>query len=181
MPRIYTRTGDRGSTGLLGGGRRAKDDPLIEAVGCIDELNSSIGSALVHIREELLATVLHRVQSELFALGAELSAGGRQIRGMPAVRKVMVERLEREIDGFSGRLPEQTSFILPGGGQAGAALHHARTVCRRAERRVVSISGEEGFNPEILAYLNRLGDFLHVAARYANMTDGIGEQAPAYE
>ncbi len=181
MPKIYTRTGDRGTTGLLGGSRVSKDDPVIEAVGSVDELNSCIGLGLIHVREELLATILRRVQSELFALGAELSSEGRKIQGMPHVTAVMVERLEREIDGMSQKLPEQKSFILPGGSKSGAALHLARSVARRTERRIVSISGREGFNGHILSYVNRLCDFLHVAARYANYTEGIAEHAPVYE
>lgn len=181
MPRIYTRGGDKGSTGSLGGERVAKDSPVIEAVGSIDELNSAIGLALVHVSEELLATILRRIQSELFSLGAELSAGGKEIKGIPEVKQVMIERLEREIDGMTAVMPEQKTFILPGGGSAGAALHFARSVGRRAERRVVAISGTEGFNPLILAYVNRLGDFLHVAARYANHREGVGEQPPVYE
>ncbi len=181
MPRIYTRTGDRGKTGLLGGERVGKDDPLIEAVGSIDELNCSIGVALVHLKDELLSTILRRVQSELFALGAEISANGRDIQGIPAVRQVMVERLEREIDGMTQKTPEQKAFVLPGGSQAGAALHLARAVARRAERRVVHLSGREGFNPQVVAYMNRLGDFLHVAARFVNFSEGAVEHQPVYE
>lgn len=181
MPKIYTRTGDEGKTGLLTGGRVRKDDPVIEAVGAVDELNSSIGVAVSGLSDELLATILRRIQSELFALGAELSSTGRKVEGMPAVRNVMVERLEREIDGMTQKIPEQRTFILPGGCAAGAALHMARAVARRAERRIVSISGGREFNPVILAYINRLGDFLHVAARYTNAEEGVGEHPPVYE
>lgn len=181
MPKIYTRTGDQGKTGTLGGKRVGKDNPVIEAAGSVDELNSAIGVALVHIDDELLATILRRVQSELFSLGAELSAGGKMIPGLPSIKPVMVERLEREIDGMVQKTPEQRSFILPGGKDAGAALHLARSVARRAERRTVKLSGKSGFNPQILAYLNRLGDFLHVAARYVNFSEGVAEHKPAYE
>lgn len=181
MPRIYTRKGDGGETGLLGGGRLRKDDPLIEAVGTVDELNSAIGMAVTHVKEELLSTILRRIQSELFALGAELSSAGRKVQGTPGISAVMVERLEREIDGMSRQMPEQRTFILPGGSEAAARLHLARSVARRAERRVVHVSSAEGFNQRMLAYINRLGDFLHVAARYANFTDGQEERPPVYE
>ena len=181
MPRIYTRTGDEGKTGLLTGGRVRKDDTVIEAVGAVDELNSSIGVAASGLSDELLATILRRIQSELFALGAELSSQGKKVQGMPALKHVMVERLEREIDGMTQKIPEQKAFILPGGCAAGAALHMARSVARRAERRIVSVSGGKDFNPVILAYMNRLGDFLHVAARYANAEEGVSEHSPVYE
>ncbi|MBX8636390.1 MAG: cob(I)yrinic acid a,c-diamide adenosyltransferase [Thermoplasmata archaeon] len=180
MSKVYTRTGDTGKTSLITGERVAKTDPMVEALGSIDELNSVIGMAIPEIRDELLATILRRIQSELFALGADLNSSGKEIKNLPRVGSVMTERLEREIDGMLARIPEQRTFILPGGGRAGGLLHFARAVSRRAERRVVAASGKEGFNPEILRYLNRLADFLHVAARYANNADGKEEKAPVY-
>ncbi len=180
MPKIYTRAGDSGGTGLITGERVSKTDPIVEALGSIDELNSVIGLAIPEIRDELMATILRRIQSELFALGADLNSSGREIRGLPKVGSIMTERLEREIDGMVARIPEQRTFILPGGGKAGGLLHLARAVSRRAERRVVAASGKKGFNKEILRYMNRLADFLHVAARYANNADGNEERAPDY-
>ncbi len=181
MSKVYTRTGDTGKTSLITGERVEKTDPVVEALGAIDELNSVIGIAIPEIKDELLATILGRIQSELFALGADLNSTGKDIQGLPRVRSIMTERLEREIDGMVARMPEQRTFILPGGGRAGGTLHLARAVSRRAERRVVAASGKKGFNPEILRYLNRLADFLHVAARYANSTDGKQEKAPVYD
>ncbi|MBX8632424.1 MAG: cob(I)yrinic acid a,c-diamide adenosyltransferase [Thermoplasmata archaeon] len=180
MSRVYTRTGDRGETSLITGERVPKTDPIVEALGAVDELNSSIGMALAELGNELLSTILRRIQSELFALGADLNSTGKDIQGLPRVTPVMTERLEREIDGMLEMMPEQRTFILPGGGKAGASLHFARAVARRAERRVVAASGKSGFNPEILRYMNRLADFLHVAARYANHTGGNEESAPVY-
>lgn len=181
MPRIYTRTGDEGKTGLLSGKRVSKDDPLIEAVGSVDELNSFIGVAAVHITDELLSTILRRIQSELFVIGADMSSTGKKIESIPSIKKVMIERLEREIDGMTRQMPEQTSFILPGGGMAGADLYLARAVARRAERRMVKASSAGYSNPLALAYMNRLCDFLHVAARFINHREGVEEHAPDYE
>lgn len=181
MPRIYTRTGDEGKTGLLSGKRVSKSDPLIEAVGTLDELNSFIGVAAVNISDELLSTILRRIQSELFVIGADVSSTGKKIESLPTVKKVMIERLEREIDGMTRQMPEQSSFILPGGGEAGAALYLARAVARRSERRMVSASEAGYSNQTALAYLNRLCDFLHVAARYINFKAGVAEHAPEYE
>ena len=181
MAKIYTRTGDEGKTSLITGERVGKTDPVVEALGSIDELNSIIGIVIPELSDELLATILKRIQSELFALGADLNSTGKEIAGLPEVTGVMTERLEREIDGMQSRVPEQRTFILPGGGKAGSFLHFARAASRRAERRVVAASGKAGFNPEILKYLNRLADFLHVAARYANNIEGKTENAPIYQ
>ncbi|MEM3851723.1 MAG: cob(I)yrinic acid a,c-diamide adenosyltransferase [Methanomassiliicoccales archaeon] len=181
MPRIYTRTGDDGTTGLVTGKRVRKDDLIIRAIGSVDELNSAIGLARTAVTDGMLSTILKRIQSELFALGADIGSTGSEHLNLPRISKQMTERLEREIEGIGSRLPPQRSFILPGGTTGGAFLHLSRSVCRRAEREIVPLSSLPGFNKEILRYINRLGDLLHVAARYVNVNAGVEDDAPVYE
>jgi cob(I)alamin adenosyltransferase len=165
VARIYTRTGDQGSTGLFGGERVAKDSARIEALGAVDETNAAIGlaRALLNIEPDL-ERMLDRIQHLLFDLGADLASPG-QSRRVGAARTA---RLEADIDRLEAQLEPLKAFILPGGAPAAAALHLARTVCRRAERAVVAV-GEE---PEALIFLNRLSDLLFVAARWANRDRG---------
>ena len=173
LNRIYTRTGDAGSTRLATGATVSKSDRRVEAYGAVDETNACLGLARVHTRGTgELDAILARLQNELFDLGADLAtpaaadeAPGSRLRILGS----QVERLEREIDALNAELPELTSFILPGGGAAAAALHLARTVCRRAEREAVRLveAGEPVSDPA-MRYLNRLSDLLFVAARYAN-------------
>ena len=173
LNRIYTRTGDAGSTRLATGATVSKSDRRVEAYGAVDETNACLGLARVHTRGTgELDAILARLQNELFDLGADLAtpaaadeAPGSRLRILGS----QVERLEREIDALNAELPELTSFILPGGGAAAAALHLARTVCRRAEREAVRLieAGEPVSGPA-MRYLNRLSDLLFVAARYAN-------------
>ena len=120
MPRVYTRTGDKGETSLITGERVKKTDPVVEALGAVDELNSAIGISIEDVGDDLLSAILRRIQSELFTLGADLNSTGKNIPGIPHVKPVMTERLEREIDGMLARMPEQKTFILPGGGRGGA-------------------------------------------------------------
>lgn len=177
LNRIYTRTGDDGSTGLTGGERRAKHDLRIEALGAVDEANAAIGLARLHTAGGLDAS-LARVQNDLFDLGADLStppddtSGPDAAAGFEALRIVaaQVARLEADIDAFNARLAPLRSFVLPGGTPAAAALHLARTVCRRAERRAFALAGQEPgkVSPVLLHYLNRLSDLLFVLARVAN-------------
>jgi cob(I)alamin adenosyltransferase len=176
--KIYTKTGDDGTTGLFGGGRVAKDSLRIESYGTVDELNSVLGLAralgLGAGHDELVATV----QEQLFVLGADLATphGAMKNFPLPRVTPDDVVCLERAIDRLEETLPPLKSFILPGGSQAGAALHVGRTVCRRAERAVVMLAHEE---PEIgplpVQYLNRLSDLLFVLARAANHAVGVSE------
>lgn len=179
MTRIYTRTGDAGETGLIGGRRVAKDDVRVEAYGALDELNSAVGAARAFLhggtpsRADLDAA-FDQIQRDLFTLGAEIAAPGKEGEG-PRVGAADVEALERLIDRFDAALPELRVFILPGGAPAGALLHVARTVARRAERRVVTLSRNESLNPEVLRYLNRLADLLFVLARTVNARAGAGE------
>jgi len=182
MPGVFTRRGDDGTTGLITGTRVSKSDPMIRAIGSVDELNSFIGLAITEIEDGLIETIFTRVQSELFALGADLGATGTgTLKSISRINATMVSRIEREIEGIEAKLPEQRSFILPGGCRSAALLHVARSVCRRAEREIVAVSSINGFNKEILRYINRLGDLLHVAARYMNVSSGKEERAPVYE
>ncbi len=161
LTRIYTRTGDDGTTGLGDGNRIAKDHRRVEAYGTVDEANSAIGMVLaLSDVPEAVRECLTEVQHDLFDLGGELC-----IPGHVAIKAQFVERLEQALDGFNEKLPPLKDFILPGGGPAAAACHLARTVCRRAERRVWSLAHQEEVNPEGLRYLNRLSDLLFVIAR----------------
>lgn len=177
MPRItkvYTRTGDDGSTGLGGGQRVEKDSPRIEAYGVVDELNSALGAALALGLEEGIAAELVRVQNELFHLGSDLCVleEDKATMPVPVIEGRHVEALEHAMDRMSARMEPLENFILPGGSSAAAALHVARTVCRRAERRLVTLQRDEAINPDTVKYLNRLSDALFVMARLQNRADG---------
>jgi cob(I)alamin adenosyltransferase len=175
LNRIYTRTGDAGTTGLVDGSRVAKHDPRIAAVGDVDEANSAIGVALLAVEEEAERAMLGRIQNELFDLGADLATPGEDFApGATSLRIVpeQVERLEQEIDAMNERLASLTSFILPGGHPAAAHLHLARAIVRRAERSVVAAAAQMALNPQALAYINRLSDHLFVLARLANKAPG---------
>jgi len=172
--KIYTRQGDEGMTRLSGGRRESKDSARLEAVGSVDELNAVIGRALAGGVDSRLKEPLTVVQDWLFCLGCELArpqGGG----GSPAVDSGSVERLEAWIDRFSRELPELKNFVLPGGTPLGADLHWARTVCRRAERRVQTLVSRESASPVVIPFLNRLGDLLFTLARWANHQAGREE------
>ena len=168
LSKIYTRTGDDGSTGLGDGSRIAKDSARVEAYGTVDETNSCVGMVLATdaVTEEI-RDCLSQVQHDLFDLGGELC-----IPGHVAIGAEHVSRLERELDAFNEGLPPLKEFILPGGGPASAACHLARTVCRRAERRLSTLAGRETVSPEALRYLNRLSDLLFVVARILARAEG---------
>ena len=175
ITRVYTRTGDRGETALVGGRRVAKDSPRIEAYGTIDELNSIIGLARVFNAEgserddkrEWLDAVLRRLQNELFDLGSELATPADAVyEGMFRVEDVHVTALEQLIDECQKDLEPLKSFVLPGGGRVGGFLHQARTVCRRAERRILELSRAEPIGDGPLKYVNRLSDLLFVLSRW---------------
>ena len=179
LNRIYTRTGDDGSTALGTGERRSKADTRIEAYGTVDEANAAIGIARLFAIEEApdIDAMLGRIQNDLFDLGADLctpEGGRREITWTPLrIVKSQVERLEREIDEMNGELDPLKSFVLPGGTPAATYLHLARTVCRRAERLMVALSETEGeiMSGPALQYINRLSDHLFVASRYLNRRD----------
>ena len=171
LNRIYTRTGDAGTTRLATGQSVSKADLRVEAYGAIDETNACLGLARVHTRGDFDA-LLARLQNELFDLGADLATPAKPDEAPGAMLRILdsqVARLEGEIDALNAELPPLASFVLPGGTPAAAALHLARTVCRRAEREAVRlIEAGEAVSPPALRYLNRLSDLLFVAARYAN-------------
>jgi cob(I)alamin adenosyltransferase len=176
LSRIYTKTGDRGTTALGNGRRVAKDHPRIEAFGTVDELNSVLGMARAAGLDPETAGLLRTIQNDLFDVGADLCVpeaprvrAGRRT-GRPALRVTESQalRLEEAIDRINAPLGTLRSFVLPGGTPASSWLHLARTVCRRAERRVVSLARRERVNPQVTIYLNRLSDLLFVMARRAN-------------
>ncbi len=161
LSKIYTRTGDDGTTGLGDGTRVSKDSLRVAAYGTVDEANSVIGVVLAcESVPDNIAAVLTDVQHDLFELGGELC-----IPGHSAITDAFIDRLESELDKLNEDLPALEDFILPGGGQAAAACHLARTVVRRAERRTISLAAEETVRPEVVRYLNRLSDLLFVIAR----------------
>ncbi|WP_457092150.1 cob(I)yrinic acid a,c-diamide adenosyltransferase [Microvirga sp. P5_D2] len=173
LNRIYTRTGDKGTTALAAGGRRPKHDLRIEAFGTVDETNACIGMVRLHTKDLSIDVMLGRIQNDLFDLGADLATVETD-KPLPyeplRITQGQVDRLEREIDELNAELAPLRSFVLPGGTPAAAALHLARTVCRRAERLAVALNEkpDEKVSPETVKYLNRLSDFLFVASRFIN-------------
>lgn len=172
--KIYTRTGDLGETGLLAGPRVGKDIARIETYGTVDELNAAIGVVRAEDLPASIDRLLDRVQHELFEVGAELATPDPVSRGLRTIGRPQIAALEAEIDSYEARLAPLKAFILPGGTRAAAALHLARTICRRAERRLVTLIREAGpeISLDLLAYLNRLSDLLFVLARAANADAG---------
>ena len=170
LSKIYTRTGDDGTTGLGDGSRTQKDGPRVAAYGTTDELNSIIGMALALSLPDDVRRVLNEIQHHLFDLGGELCIPGHQ-----AIQETHVTWLEETLDHFNEALPPLKDFILPGGSQSAATCHLARTVCRRAERRVVSLQAVEAVPPFSMTYLNRLSDLLFVIARVVARADGGSE------
>jgi len=172
LTRIYTRTGDAGMTGLATGERVSKADRRVEAYGAVDETNAFIGLArLSTAADPRLDAILARIQNELFDLGADLATPKSEGEGAAQALRIVpsqVRRLEQDLDALNGELSPLDSFVLPGGSAAAAALHAARTVCRRAERDTVALSATSTVSRDALRYLNRLSDLLFVAARYAN-------------
>ncbi|MDQ0839533.1 cob(I)yrinic acid a,c-diamide adenosyltransferase [Sphingomonas faeni] len=184
LNKIYTRTGDDGTTGLVDGSRVSKSSALMQAIGDVDEANSAIGLAVIALGDQPLAAALTRIQNDLFDLGADLAtpagadeAGADDFTPSEMVLRIVpsqVERLEREIDAMNAHLAPLRSFILPGGSAEAAALHLARAISRRAERSAVGASETQRLNPAALAYVNRLSDFLFVASRAVNQ-NGAGD------
>jgi len=170
LSKIYTRTGDDGTTGMGDGSRVEKDDPRIEAIGAVDELNSTTGFLLTHELPDAVRTSLTTIQHRLFDIGGELS-----IPGTTVITTEQVEQLEQILDELNADLPALKEFILPGGTASAAACHMARAVCRRAERRSYSLGKQASVNPASLKYLNRLSDLLFVMARAINLRTGTDE------
>jgi len=184
LNRIYTRTGDDGSTHLVGGARVRKDHARIEAYGTVDELNACIGLArdanLRHGNDDAaraeLDAALTKIQHDLFDLGSSLATrADDRFQGQPVIDQIDVDRLESELDGLNAELAPLESFVLPGGGPVGATLHLARTVCRRAERRALALATSEEVSAVDLKYLNRLSDLLFVMARWVALRQGEPE------
>jgi cob(I)alamin adenosyltransferase len=170
LSKIYTRTGDKGSTGLGDGSRVQKDSLRVDAYGTVDELNSAVGLLLCTGPLEPISSSLTRIQHELFDLGGELC-----MPGVTLIPESYVQRLESDLDELNEDLPPLKDFILPGGSEAAARCHMARTICRRAERILVSLAGDEEINEASLRYLNRLSDLLFVMARVLARADGGAE------
>ena len=173
LNKIYTRTGDDGTTGLVDGSRLSKSSPRVRAYGDVDELNSVIGLVRLHLENRRLDAMLSRIQNDLFDLGADLATplpNDGEADSEYALRIIdsQVTRLETELDALNADLEPLTSFVLPGGSPPSAYLHLARTVCRRAERECVAMAEVEPTTPAALTYLNRLSDFLFVAGRWCN-------------
>ena len=175
--KIYTRSGDEGDTGLFGGGRVPKSHIRVEAYGTVDELNASLGVAAVAVADEEIRSKLGRVQQDLFNLGSSLATPGAEDGStkvvIPRLPLSRIQEMEGWIDSSIEETPPLTNFIIPGGSEGAAALHLARTVCRRAERAVVRLAGEEATDPGVVRYLNRLSDLLFVLARLENHRAGV--------
>lgn len=176
MIKIYTKTGDTGETSLLGGQRVTKDCITLQVVGEIDELNSKMGEVVAHLWEEEPAAFLKKIQQDLFKTGAEIASLQTEFNSkIVKIEQVEIEELENHIDAFAEQLPELTNFILPGGNLSASHLHHARTICRRVERELVSLGKEKEVRPELYKYFNRLSDYFFTAARWINWNDGVEE------
>lgn len=179
--KIYTRTGDAGSTGLFGGPRVSKDDARIEAYGTVDELNAALGCVRSVVAgggfDETLDRQVEQVQHELFSIGAELATPNPDEHGLRVIGTTHVARIESWIDDHESGLSPLKQFILPGGTHAASILHLARAICRRAERRVVTLGDQEGveISDAVIVYLNRLSDYLFVLSREANSQAGIAD------
>lgn len=176
--KIYTRRGDGGETDLFGGGRVSKDDLRVEAYGAVDELNAFVGDAATRSAHEDVRALLARIQGSLFDLGAYLATpdeARREKASIPKPSEADVGELEAHIDTFEKELEPLRSFVLPGGAPAAAAFHVARTVCRRAERRTVSLHREVPLDPIAVRYVNRLSDLLFVLARLENARAGVDD------
>jgi cob(I)alamin adenosyltransferase len=178
--KIYTKTGDKGQTAIIGGSRVSKSDARLCAYGTVDELNANLGLCRFHVQSQpelaRVEQILGHVQNDLFAIGSQLACVDvTLISKLPKPSTTSMFDMETHIDTMTNALPELNEFILPGGTQAAAHLHVARTVCRRAEREVVALQEQTSneLDPHIVQYLNRLGDYLFVAARYCNQKQGV--------
>jgi len=180
LARIYTRTGDNGTTGLIGGKRVSKDSPFIEAFGALDEVNALIGVLRSNTLPERVDRVLAIVQNDLFTLGAQLATPEGVAPKAKQITDESIVRLENQIDAYQEEIKPLKAFILPGGTRAAAELHLARTVIRRAERLCVTLSKTENVDPRALKYLNRLSDLCFVLARYLNQLHSVPEIHPDY-
>ena len=172
--KIYTKKGDKGQTFLFGGGPYPKDDRRVEAYGTVDELNSVLGCAIAALPDAAIVSILQEVQKQLFTLGAELATVAPSLEMKQGyLNAAHIQGLEKQIDDWEAELQPLKKFVLPGGTMGSAWLHLARTLCRRAERRVVTLSFEGEVRPEVITYLNRLSDWLFVLARLVNHRESV--------
>lgn len=179
--KIYTKVGDQGKTAFFGCGMIQKDDPRVEALGALDELNSILGLALCFIEEEKLREIISRIQNDLFQVGADLAGSALNQDSLPRITEEHVKEIEAVIDKLEEKLGMPKKFILPGGTVSSSFLHLCRATTRRAERTLVKVKDKINFNPELLCYINRLSDLLYVLAREANKELDINEQQPIYK
>lgn len=176
--KIYTKTGDKGQTGLIGGTRVSKDNARLEAYGTVDELNSQIGLLCTFTIENLSLDFLEIMQHNLFVIGSYLATDQEKTSASSfLISEEKILQVEHEIDRLNEQLPELTSFILPGGSIAAANAHICRTISRRAERKIVTLSKEHNVDIQIIKYINRLSDYLFTLARYINNREGIAEKS----
>ncbi len=176
--KIYTKTGDKGKTNLFGGKKVWKDDQRISAYGTIDELNAQLGVTITEIKNQELINILKGIQNELFSVGSDLATPFENEPKnflIPRIDEKNITKIEILIDEIDSKLPELKNFILPGGTKGAANLHLARTICRRAEREIVSLNKTEKINPFIVVYINRLSDFLFVLSRYENHFENVSD------
>ncbi len=173
--KIYTKRGDDGTSGLIGGRRESKASVTMNALGDLDELNSTVGLARSHRLGQPVVSVLAEAQAVLLSIGAEIAAPESEAARYQIDLERETRAVEASIDALDEDLPALKRFVLPGGSPAGAALHHARSVCRRAERSVVSLAEERSVRPQVLAYLNRLSDWLFTSARWTNREEGFAD------
>jgi len=177
MPRMYTRTGDKGETGLFSGERVPKNSLRVEAYGTVDELSSWIGYTRSLVEDSEIDAILETIQQDLFLVGAELATRPKESSPRKGqVTQAMVKHLEEEIDRLDAELPALSTFIVPAGTRAATVLHVARTIARRAERRTVALAHNEKLNPALVPYLNRASSLLYVLARVANKRAGVEEK-----
>ena len=174
---VYTKTGDRGTTGLIGGTRVSKTHIRLEAYGTVDELNANLGLLITYLNEEHDREFLLHVQNKLFAIGSHLATDQDKVRlnEVSIITPTDVEQIEHEIDAADEILPPLSNFVLPGGAAGAAVCHICRTVCRRAERRILTLSESSTISPELLAYVNRLSDYLFILSRKINFNEGKEE------
>lgn len=174
--KLYTKSGDDGSTGLFGHRRVSKDSPRIEACGTVDELNAAVGLAQSICKHAELTIILRQLQPQLFEIGADLATPDENAHSSnPRIGALQIQTIENQIDVVCQKLPQLKHFVLPGGSQTAAHLHLARAICRRGERACVALSNQEPVKPDLLIYLNRLSDLLFAMARRANQLDAVEE------
>ncbi|MEK6863325.1 MAG: cob(I)yrinic acid a,c-diamide adenosyltransferase [Nanoarchaeota archaeon] len=178
---VYTKAGDRGKTNLLGCGMVEKDDPRIEALGALDEVNSIVGITICMVEDKGLQEILTKIQHDLFQAGADLAGSASEKKSRPVISEIHVEEIEKAIDQIEQKIGLPTKFILPGGTPASAFLHLCRTTIRRAERNLVKAKNLTELSPELLKYVNRLSDLFFMLARQANNEVNVKEQQPIYK